>query len=328
MTVRQAAAGCLQNIALHDGCDRAMVRLGVILPALAGCLSAPDEPLIERAAGALANLTCEPAHVEQIVRSGAVPRLLGGLALDRPAATQTACSRALANLSLAVDGACIGGSGSVAGESIGGRCGGGWIGVASDARRRVLAELLDGCQALCELFADAADAIPPSKATAGASAHSNSSTSVERGAFAEGAGGAVVGEETRCLQYVAQIVRNISPGSEVRLGKAGVIPTLLQCLSASEPTRAAASAALALLAAAEPNRTRLLKAGAVLPLLGALRNANGARRESALVAHCLGDSESRTRTPPPSHFSASPPPHPLPFLARLSRRRSLASARR
>ena len=79
MTVRQAAAGCLQNIALHDGCDRAMVRLGVILPALAGCLSAPDEPLIERAAGALANLTCEPAHVEQIVRSGAVPRLLGGL---------------------------------------------------------------------------------------------------------------------------------------------------------------------------------------------------------------------------------------------------------
>ena len=104
-------------------------------------------------------------------------------------------------------------------------------------------------------FADAADAIPPSKATAGASAHSNSSTSVERGAFAEGAGGAVVGEETRCLQYVAQIVRNISPGSEVRLGKAGVIPTLLQCLSASEPTRAAASAALALLAAAAPNRS-------------------------------------------------------------------------
>ena len=324
MTVRQAAAGCLQNIALHDGCDRAMVRLGVILPALAGCLSAPDEPLIERAAGALANLTCEPAHVEQIVRSGAVPRLLGGLALDRPAVTQTACSRALANLSLAVDGACIGGSGSVAGESIGGRCGGGWIGVASDARRRVLAELLDGCQALCELFADAADAIPPSKATAGASAHSNSSTSVERGAFAEGAGGAVVGEETRCLQYVAQIVRNISPGSEVRLGKAGVIPTLLQCLSASEPTRAAASAALAILAAAEPNRTRLLKAGAVLPLLGALRNANGARRESALVAHCLGDSESRTRTPPPlpllriSSASSSPVPCP-PVAQALSR---------
>ena len=286
-----------------------MVRLGVILPAPRGlpiCSTSNSS-----SAPALANPTCEPAHVEQIVRSGAVPRLLGGSRRPTGGHADGLLARSRTSWPSTAPA-------SAAGKSR-------WrehrrpvrwrlIGVASDARRRVLAELLDGRQALCELFADAADAIPPSKATAGASAQQlldvGGARRVCGGRGGRGGGRGDAVPAVRCTD------RHISPGSEVsREGWRHSDP-------ASVSPQASRRARLHLPRWLSSRRQSRIARGCSRPAPcsppGALRNANGARRESALVAHCLGDSESRTRTPPPPTS---------PHLLRLILSRSLPACR-
>jgi len=98
--LRQTAAGCLQNLAILDEGNEALLGTGTVKSLcdyLDGAVESKDEGLSSRCAGAIANTGGK--HIVEVAEAGGMGSLMAALVEAEDSSTRATCARAVANLS-------------------------------------------------------------------------------------------------------------------------------------------------------------------------------------------------------------------------------------